>query len=91
MEHHRRKDHTRFNIKLQFAWITKCRKKLPGGEVGHRLRRCMRDICVGPEVEILKGHVSRDHVPRFLSCPPHVSPSDPLQRVKGKTSRKLLQ
>ena len=43
------------------------------------------------EVEILKGHVSRDHVHLFVSCPPHVSPSDLMQRIKGKSSRKLPQ
>ena len=27
----------------------------------------------------------------FISCPPHVSPSYLMQRIKGKSSRKLLQ
>ena len=51
----------------------------------------MRDICSELEVEILKGHVSQDHVHLFVSCPPHVSPSDLVQRIKGKSSRRLLQ
>jgi putative transposase len=42
-------------------------------------------------VEILKGHVSADHVHLFVSCPPHVSPSYLMKRVKRKSSRKLLQ
>ena len=72
-------------------WITKYRKKLLGGDVGHRLRKYVRGICSELEVEIIKGHVSKDHVHLFVSCPPHVSPSYLMQRVKGKTSRRLLQ
>ena len=44
-----------------------------------------------PEVEILEGHVSIDHVHLFVSCPPQVSASYLMQRVKGKSSRRLLQ
>ncbi len=48
-------------------------------------------MCSELEVEIVKGHVSKDHVHLFVSCPPHVSPSYVMQRIKGKSSRKLLQ
>jgi hypothetical protein len=34
----------------------------------------VRDLCSELEVEILKGHVSKDHVHLFVSCPPHLSP-----------------
>jgi putative transposase len=91
MEHYRRTAHTRFDIKFHFVWITKYHKKLLGGDVGLRLRKYVRDICSELEVEILKGHVSRDHVHLFVSWPPHISPSYLMQRVKGKTSRRLLQ
>ena len=51
----------------------------------------MRTICAELEVEILKGHVSSDHVHLFVSCPPHVSASYLMQRLKGKSSRRLMQ
>jgi putative transposase len=35
--------------------------------------------------------VSKDHVHLFVSWPPHVSPSYLMQRIKGKSSRELLQ
>jgi putative transposase len=73
MEHYRRTAHTRFDIKLHLVWITKYRKKLLRGDVGVRLRQIVRTICAELEVEILKGHVSVDHVHLFVSCPPHVS------------------
>ena len=87
MEHYRRTAHTRFDIKFHLVWITKYRKKLLRGDVGLRLRQIVRTICAELEVEIFKGHVSQDHVHLFVSCPPHVSASYLMQRVKGKSSR----
>src|SRR3954453_7170785 len=73
MEHYRRTAHTRFDMKLHLVWITKSRKKILRGDVGLRLRQIVRTICAELEVEVLKGHVSSDHVQLFVSCPPHVS------------------
>jgi putative transposase len=91
MEHYRRTAHTRFDIKFHFVWITKYRKKLLGGDVGHRLGKYVRDICSELEVEIIKGHVINKYDNMFMQCPPYISPSYLMQRVKGKTLRKLLQ
>jgi putative transposase len=50
----------------------------------------IREICKAKDIEILKGHVSRDHVHVFLSVAPHLSVSQVVQSLKGKTSRKLM-
>ena len=71
--------------------LTKYRKKLLQGDVGVRLRQVVRTICANLEVEILKGHVSVDHVHFFVSCPPHASASYLMQRVKGKSSHWLMR
>ena len=42
------------------------------------------------DIEIIKDHVSKDHVHLFVSVPPYHSVSDVMKRVKGKTSHKLL-
>jgi putative transposase len=91
MEPYRRTAHTRFDIKLHLAWITKYRKKWPRADVAIRRRQSVRDICSDLEVEILKGHVSKDHVHLFVSCPPHVSASSLMPRIKGESSRRPLQ
>ena len=83
MDHYRRTAHTRFDPKYHFVWITKYRKKLLQGNVGVRLRHIVREICSELEVEIIKGHVSKDHVHLFVFCPPRVSPSYLMQRVWG--------
>ena len=60
------------------------------GSIAIRARDLVRQICTELEVEIIKGHVSKDHVHLYVSCPPHVSPSYLMQRVKGRSSRKLI-
>jgi putative transposase len=50
----------------------------------------IREICRSNDVEIIRGHVSRDHVHIFVSVPPHVSVSQLVKSIKGKTSRKLM-
>jgi putative transposase len=72
------------------VWITKYRKRVLGGEVAKRARELIREICRSKEVEIIKGHVSNDHVHIFVSVPPHISVSNLMQSIKGKSSRKLM-
>jgi putative transposase len=91
MEHYRTSAHTRFDLKYHFVWITKYRKPVLQGAVGLRLRDLVIEVCKTNEVEILQGHVSRDHVHLLVSVPPHLAPSKLMQYIKGKTSRKLQQ
>ena len=60
------------------------------GEVGFRCRALLREICKSNDVEILSGHVSKDHIHLFVSVPPHLSVSKLMQLLKGKSSRKML-
>jgi putative transposase len=82
--------HSVFEIHLHLVWTTKYRKPVMGGEVGLRVREVIRQVCRAEEVDILKGHVSRDHVHLFVSIPPQVTISRLVQRVKGKSSHTLL-
>jgi putative transposase len=90
MEHYRTSAHTRFDLKYHFVWITKYRKAILGGQVGLRLRELVVEVCKANDVEILQGHISKDHVHVFVSVPPQLAPSKLMQYIKGKTSRKLM-
>jgi putative transposase len=90
MEHYRRSSHTVYDIKYHLVWITKYRKPVLLGPIATRLRELIREICKSKDVEILKGHISRDHVHIFVSVPPHHSVSNLLKSIKGKSSRKML-
>jgi len=90
MKNYRRTSHSVYDLKVHLVWITKYRKPVLFGNVATRLRDLVREICKSLDVEILKGHVSKDHVHLFVSMPPYLSVSDLVKRVKGKTSWKLM-
>jgi putative transposase len=54
------------------------------------VRELIRQGCREEDTEILKGHVSKDHVHLFVSIPPQVSISRLVQKLKGKSSHHLL-
>jgi len=90
MQNYRKTSHTTYDCKYHIVWITKYRKKVLVGLVAERVRDLLRGICKEHEVEILKGHVSRDHIHLFVSVPPHLAISKLVQYMKGKSSYKLM-
>ena len=91
MDEYRRGAHSVFGIHLHLVWTTKSRKAVLVGPVGLRLRELIREVCGAADVQILKGHVSKDHVHLLVSIPPQVTISRLVQRLKGKTAYKMLQ
>jgi putative transposase len=90
MEHYRKSSHTVYDIKYHLVWITKYRKPILEGEIAKRARELIREICRSYDVEIIKGHISKDHVHLMVSVPPHISVSQLVQYLKGKSSRKMM-
>ncbi|MBK7807919.1 MAG: IS200/IS605 family transposase [Saprospiraceae bacterium] len=90
MQNYRKTSHTTYDCKYHIVWITKYRKKVMSGVVSERVRELVRQICKENDVEIIKGHVSKDHVHLFVSIPPHLAISKLVQSLKGKSSYKLL-
>jgi len=90
MENYRKSSHTVYDLKYHLVWITKYRKPILVGDIATRARELIREICKSQDVEIIKGHISRDHVHIFVSVPPHISVSQLVQWLKGKTSRKMM-
>ena len=90
MENYRTSSHTVYDIKYHIVWITKFRKPILMGIVGERVRELIREICRQHDVDIIKVHISNDHVDIFVSVPPNISVSKLVQRLKGKSAYKLL-
>ena len=88
---YRKGSHSLYDIKLHIVWITKYRKPVLHGAVGQRLRDILRRICEEHDVQILAGNVRLDHVHMLVSIPPKLSVSKLMQKLKGVSSRKLLQ
>jgi REP-associated tyrosine transposase len=87
---YRTTSHTKYDLKYHLVWITKYRRAVLGGAVGTRVHELVREICRVNDIEIVKGHVGKDHVHLFVSVPPYLSVSKVMQYLKGKTSHKLL-
>lgn len=62
MSNYRHGSHTVFEIHLHIVWTTKYRKPILRGVVGERVREIVRQICREQDVQIVQGHVSKDHV-----------------------------
>ena len=91
MQLYRKTSHTTFDLKYHLIWTTKYRKPILQGKLGYRTRDLIREICDAHNIQIIKGHISLDHIHIFISAPPQISVSKIAQYIKGKTSRKLLQ
>ena len=91
MKQYRKASHSVYDLKYHIVWITKYRKPVLRREIGTRVRELVRMICASLEVEIVKGNISRDHVHLLVSVPPTLAVSRLVQRMKGLTSRRLLE
>lgn len=87
---YRKSAHAAYDLKYHLVWITKYRKPVLRGAVGLRVRELIRQTCGTLDVEIVKGHVAVDHVHLLVSVPPQVSVSELMQRIKGRSSRRML-
>ncbi len=90
MQNYRKTSHSLYDLKYHLVWITKYRKPVLTGELAKRVRELLRQISKSEDVEIIKGHVSSDHVHMFVSVPPHLSVSDLVKKLKGKSSWKVM-
>jgi putative transposase len=88
---YRKTAHSVYDIKYHLVWITKYRKAVLYGEVAKRLRELVRQTCAAMDVYIISGHVAVDHVHLLVSVPPTIAVSELMKRVKGRSSRRLLE
>ena len=88
---YRKTSHAVYDLKYHLVWVTKYRKPVLRGEIAPRLRELLRQTCATLEVYIISGPVAVDHVHLLVSVPPNVSVSDLMQRLKGRSSRRMLE
>jgi putative transposase len=88
---YRKTAHSVYDLKYHIVWITKYRKPILRGEIGKRVRELIRQTCASLDVYIVKGHVSKDHVHLLVSAPPNLAVSELVKRLKGRSSRLMLE
>jgi len=89
MSEQRRSGHTITRLTAHLVWVTKYRYPVLQGDLQHRCRELIIQICDAEDVQILKGVVSKDHVHMHLEYPARLSMSHLVKRLKGRTSRRL--
>ena len=88
---YRKTAHSVYDLKYHIVWITKYRKPILRGAIGKRVRELIRQTCASQDVYIEKGHVAKDHVHLLVSVRPNLSVSELVKRLKGRSSRKMMQ
>ena len=83
--------HCVYYHRFHIVWATKYRYKVLQGDIRERARTIIKQTCAELGVEIVDGVLAKDHVHMFLSVPPKHSISDVMQRIKGRSSRRLQQ
>ena len=88
---YRAASHTLFHHRYHIVWITKYRYRVLRGEIREHVREVIRQVCAELNVEIVRGVLANDHIHMFVDIPPRLSVSEFMQRVKGRSSRKVQQ
>ena len=81
--------HTRFYHRYHVVWATRYRHKVLEGAMRERIREIIGQACAEMGVHIVKGVLARDHVHMFISVPPQIALSKVMQRIKGRSSRRV--
>ena len=87
----RHSTHSVHILQVHLVWITKYRYPVLVGDIQLRCREIIRQVCNTMDIQILKGVVSKDHIHLHVSYRPQSSISDTGKRLKGRSSRMLLQ
>ena len=88
---YRKTAHSVYDLKYHIVRITKYRKPILHDAIGLRVRELIQQTCASLDVYIEKGHVAKDHVHLLVSVPPNIAVSELVQRLKGRSSRLMLQ
>ncbi len=91
MSDYRKNSHSITNLSCHLVWATKYRYDVLKGDVQHRCRDLLVQICDSENVRILKGVVSKNHIHMHVEYPPSLSISILVKKLKGRSSRMLQQ
>ena len=86
MKDYKNLSHTRWDCKYHIVFIPKKRKKVIYGGLRKYLGEILHELAKQKGIEILEGHLMRDHVHMCLSIPPKIAVSSVVGYLKGKSA-----
>ena len=78
--------HTSWICKYHIVFAPKFRRKAIYGELKADIGRILRKLCEEKNVEIIEAEACPDHIHMLVSIPPHLSVSQFVGYLKGKSS-----
>ena len=86
MKDYKSLSHTRWDCKYHVVFIPKKRKKVIYGSLRNYLGEILHELTKQKGIEIVEGHLMRDHVHMCLSIPPKLAVSSVVGYLKGKSA-----
>ena len=86
MKDYKSLSHTRWVCKYHIVFISKKRKKVIYGDLRKYLGKILHELAQQKGVDILEGHLMRDHVHMCVSVPPKYAVSTVVGYLKGKSA-----
>ena len=86
MKDYKSLSHTRWDCKYHVVFIPKKRKKVIYGSLRKYLGELLHELAKQKGLEILEGHLMKDHVHMCLVVPPKIAVSSAVGYLKGKSA-----
>ncbi|NQU37394.1 MAG: IS200/IS605 family transposase [Actinobacteria bacterium] len=80
-----------YSAKYHVIWCPKYRRRVIGGRVEIRLKEIINEIVVECGGQVIQLETMPDHVHLLMEIPPTVALSGLIQKLKGRSSRRLRQ
>ena len=91
MDTYKQLAHTTYLCNYHVVFCPKYRFRVMRGKIGQKVRDWIRKICEWKGIEIIEGHVSRDHVHLVLSIPPKYAVSEIIGTIKGRVAIRVFK
>ena len=83
--------HSVFLLYYHLIFVVKYRRKVFDDKISDRAKEIFEYIAPNYNITLQGWNHDKDHVHMFLNCPPTLSPSDIMQKLKGYTSKILRE
>ena len=83
--------HTKWVCKYHIVFTPKYRRKEIYGDLRKDIQEYIKTLCKYKGVEIIEGHMMKDHVHLLLSIPPKMSVSSFMGYLKGKSALMIFE
>ena len=83
-------EHVVWDCKYHIVLVPKYRYKVFNREVKESVRDGLKKLCTWMRIEIIEGHVCKDHVHLCVAIPPKIAISEAVGTLKGKTAIRLF-